>query len=64
MRDSERKKQLIAEGALRRADMTLDDLQEAMREEGVVAIRDIRLALLEKDGAITILKRRDKAAKD
>ena len=50
--------------ALRRADMTLDDLQEAMREEGVVAIRDIRLALLEKDGAITILKRRDKAAKE
>jgi uncharacterized membrane protein YcaP (DUF421 family) len=50
--------------ALRRADMTLDDLQEAMREEGCVAIQDIRLALLEKDGSITILKRRDKAAAD
>jgi len=45
--------------ALRRADMTLDDLQEAMREEGCVAIQDIRLALLEKDGSITILQRKD-----
>jgi len=45
--------------ALRRADMTLDDLQEAMRENDCVAIRDVRLALLEKDGSITILKRRD-----
>jgi uncharacterized membrane protein YcaP (DUF421 family) len=47
--------------ALRRVDMTLDDLQEAMRENDCVAIRDVRLALLEKDGSITIVKRRDAA---
>ena len=50
--------------ALRRADMTLDDLQEAMREHDCVAIRDVRLALLEKDGSITILKRRDGGGAD
>jgi uncharacterized membrane protein YcaP (DUF421 family) len=49
----------VDHAALRRADMTLDDLQEAMRENDCVAIRDLRLALLEKDGSITILKRRD-----
>ena len=49
----------VDHAALRRADMTLDDLQEAMREQDCVAIRDLRLALLEKDGSITIVKRRD-----
>lgn len=45
---------------LRRADMNIDDLQEAMREHDVVAMEDVRLALLEKDGSITILKRKRK----
>jgi uncharacterized membrane protein YcaP (DUF421 family) len=43
--------------ALRAANMTLDDLQEAMREHGIAAVQDVRLALLEKDGSITILER-------
>lgn len=34
---------------------TLDDLEEAMRDHGVPAINKVRLAVLEKDGTITVL---------
>jgi len=44
--------------ALRSADLTLDDLQEAMRDHSVPALSEIRLAVLEKDGTITVLKRK------
>jgi len=41
--------------ALKTADLTLDDLEEAMREHGVPAVNRIRLAVLERDGTITVL---------
>jgi uncharacterized membrane protein YcaP (DUF421 family) len=42
--------------ALRDADLTLDDLEEAMREQGCPAVGEIRLAVLERDGRISILQ--------
>ena len=48
--------------ALKSADLTLDDLQEAMRDHSVPAISEIRLAVLEKDGTITVLRKREKQA--
>lgn len=44
--------------ALRRTDLTLDELQEAMRDHSVPSISEIRLAVLEKDGTITVLGRK------
>ena len=46
--------------ALKAADLTLDDLQEAMRDHSVAALSEIRLAVLEKDGTITVLEKKDK----
>jgi len=46
--------------ALAAANVTLDDLQEAMRDHGCAAISEIRLAVLEKDGSITVLQRKDR----
>lgn len=46
--------------ALHKADLTLDDLQEAMRDHSVPALSEIRLAVLEKDGTITVLGNKDK----
>ena len=40
----------VYEDALKAADLTLDDLQEAMRDHSVAALSEIRLAVLEKDG--------------
>ena len=43
--------------AMKSADLTLDDLEEAMRDHSVPSINKIRLAVLEKDGTITVLPR-------
>ena len=43
--------------ALKTADLTLDDLEEAMREQDCPAVGEIRLAVLEKDGKISVLKK-------
>ena len=43
---------------LRSADLTLKDLEEAMREQDCPAIGEIRLAVLEKDGRISVLKKK------
>ena len=48
----------VYEDALKAADLTLDDLQEAMRDHSVAALSEIRLAVLEKDGTITVLPRK------
>ena len=45
----------VFEDALESADLTLDDLREAMRNHSVPAVNKIRLAVLEKDGTITVL---------
>lgn len=40
---------------LRRARLTLDELQETIREHGVTSIADVDLAVLEMDGNISVL---------
>src|SRR5690606_26683150 len=52
----------VFDDALRRADLTLDDLEEAMRDHSVPAVSEIRLAVLEKDGTITVLGKKEKSA--
>ena len=48
----------VYEDALKAADLTLDDLQEAMRDHSVPSLTEIRLAVLEKDGTITVLRKK------
>jgi len=48
--------------ALKAANLTLDDLQEAMRDHSCATVGEIRLAVLEKDGTITVLKRGERQA--
>lgn len=48
--------------ALKAANLTLDDLQEAMRDHSCATVAEIRLAVLEKDGTITVLKRGERQA--
>ena len=45
--------------ALKSADLTLEDLEEAMRDHSVPALNKIRLAVLERDGTITVLKMKE-----
>ena len=40
---------------LRQVQMTIDELEEAVREHGVYAIDQVDLAMLEKDGNISVL---------
>lgn len=47
----------VFDDALKSADLTLDDLEEAMREQGCPSIGEIRLAVLERDGRISVLKK-------
>ncbi len=47
----------VDHGALLDADLTLDDLEEAMREQGCPSVGEIRLAVLERDGKISIVQR-------
>ena len=41
---------------LRREQITIDELHAALREHGVPAIEEVRLAVLEVDGSISVLK--------
>ena len=50
----------VFDDALKTADLTLDDLEEAMRDHSVPTINKIRLAVLEKDGTITVLGKKEK----
>ena len=42
---------------LRREMLTLDDLQSRLRLQGVERISDVKLALLEEDGQISVIRR-------
>ncbi len=44
--------------ALERCDLNMDDLQEAMRNADCGSIMQVRLAMLEKDGKISIVTRK------
>ena len=39
-----------------RADLTMDELLQALREHGVGRVTDVRLAVLEPDGAISVIR--------
>jgi uncharacterized membrane protein YcaP (DUF421 family) len=45
------------EAAIDREDLDVDDLSAAIREHGVEAIGDVRLAVLEHDGSISVIPR-------
>lgn len=47
---------------LRRERLSLAELRAALRREGVVAIRDVRYAILEEDGALSVIRRRSAGA--
>jgi uncharacterized membrane protein YcaP (DUF421 family) len=49
----------VYEQALRKSNLTLDDLKEAMRKADCVLFSDVRLALLERDGHISVVTRKD-----
>ena len=55
---------LINHGAVldehaRRAGISRDDLLQALREHGVSSVTDVRLAVLEPDGAISVIRNDD-----
>jgi uncharacterized membrane protein YcaP (DUF421 family) len=59
-------KKLIENGVpihdtMKRETMTLDDLLEALREEGVEHLDEVKAAYLESDGKISVIKRRKKS---
>ncbi len=43
----------------RRAGITEDDLLQALREHGVASVHDVRLAVLEPDGSISVIRNDD-----
>ena len=43
----------------RRAGITKDDLLQALREHGVGSVHDVRLAVLEPDGSISVIRNDD-----
>ena len=47
------------EKALRRANLTRGELKESMRKRGCIRIEDVRLAVLESNGEISIVTRED-----
>ncbi len=44
---------------IRRAGITKGDLLQALREHGVATVADVRLAVLEPDGSISVLRNDD-----
>jgi len=48
----------ILRNNLRKEFMTLEELQEKLREHGVSDVREVKGAYMESDGTVTVLKRR------
>jgi uncharacterized membrane protein YcaP (DUF421 family) len=46
----------VLEEHLTRAGLTTDELLQALREHGVPSVADVRLAVLEPDGAISVIR--------
>ncbi len=46
----------VRDHALRRAHMTRDDLDTALRERGIASLAEVRVALLESRGAFSVLR--------
>ena len=49
----------VLEEHTRRAGISRDDLLQALREHGVSSVKDVRLAVLEPDGAISVIRNDD-----
>ena len=49
----------VLEEHARRAGISRDDLLQALREHGVSSVTDVRLAVLEPDGAISVIRNDD-----
>ena len=49
----------ILEAHCRRAGITHDELQQALREHGVASVADVMLAVLEPDGAVSVIRKDD-----
>jgi uncharacterized membrane protein YcaP (DUF421 family) len=49
----------VLEEHMRRAGISRDDLLQALREHGVSGVTDVRLAVLEPDGAISVIRNDD-----
>ena len=49
----------VLSGQLRRAGVTQDELLQALREHGVATVADVRLAVLEPDGAVSVIRNDD-----
>ncbi len=52
----------VLEQNLRRELLTRDELMAALRRQGILAVEDVRVALLEETGAITAVRRENKLA--
>ncbi|MGH9443450.1 MAG: DUF421 domain-containing protein [Thermoanaerobaculia bacterium] len=50
---------ILVEAHLRQEGITTEDLMAALREHGVSSVDDVRLAVLEVDGSISVLKNDD-----
>jgi uncharacterized membrane protein YcaP (DUF421 family) len=50
---------MVQEANLKAEGIDHEDLMQALREHGVAAVEDVRLAVLEVDGAISVLKNDD-----
>jgi len=46
----------LLEEQLRRANLTPDELQQALREHGVAEVKDVRTAVLEPDGSVSVIR--------
>jgi uncharacterized membrane protein YcaP (DUF421 family) len=47
---------VILEQPCQRAGITRDELRQALREHGVASVKDVRLAVLEPDGAVSVIR--------
>jgi uncharacterized membrane protein YcaP (DUF421 family) len=46
----------LIDGQLRRANLTPDELLQALREHGVENVQEVRTAVLETDGSISVIR--------
>jgi uncharacterized membrane protein YcaP (DUF421 family) len=53
----------VCEDALRKADLTLHDIHAALREHDCASVSDVHAAILETDGRISVLTRKERAGK-
>jgi uncharacterized membrane protein YcaP (DUF421 family) len=50
--------------AMKREMITMEELQNKLREEGIESMREVRIARLESDGKLSVFKRKTKSSGD